>query len=138
MPITYTVDRDQQLITEIWTGDIDSPLLGAYWTEYLKDPDVLKIRRTLVDLRQAVIRFNVYELSVLVGNVVLPVVYDKKWIWKTAIVVGNTAQFKVSQEYHALAQYYSEDAIFDTVEKARNWLCGPETPKSGPEAPVAG
>jgi hypothetical protein len=130
MPITYTVDRDQKLITEIWTGDVHGSDLGAYWTEYLKDPDVLKIRRTLVDLRQAVIHFNAYELSILVGNIVFPVVYDKRWKWKTAIVVGNTAQFKVSRQYQALAKYYSEDAIFDTVEQARNWLSGPESPES--------
>ena len=130
MPITYTVDHDQKLITEIWTGDIHATDLGAYWTEYLKDPDVLKIIRTLVDVRQAVIQFSAYELSILVGNIVLPVVHDRKWKWKTGIVAGNATQFKASRQYQALAQYYSEDAIFDTVEQARSWLCGPESPKT--------
>jgi hypothetical protein len=44
--------------------------------------------------------------------------------------VGNTAQFKASRQYQALAQSYSEDSIFDAVEPARNWLLGPEAQKS--------
>ena len=130
MPITYTIDHDQKLITEIWTGDVEGGDLEAYWKHYLKDPDVLKIRCTLVDIRQARIRFNAHQLSILVGNIVFPVLYDRNLKWKTAIVVGNTAQFRVSREYHALAKHYSDDSIFDTVEGARAWLCGPESPKS--------
>lgn len=122
MPITYSIDRDQKLITEIWTGDVRSGDLEAYWKHYLSDPDVLAIRRTLVDIRQAVIHFTAYELSVLIGNIVFPVLYDRRLKWKTAVVVGNTAQFKVTQQYQALADVYSDDAIFDCTEKARDWL----------------
>jgi len=129
MPITYTVDHDRKLITEVWTGDVHGDDLGEYWEHYLQDPEVLKIRRTLVDLRQAVIHFNAYELSVLVGNIVFPVLYDKRLKWKTAIVVGNTEQFKASRQYHALAKVYSDDAIFETIEQASDWLCGPASPK---------
>jgi hypothetical protein len=122
MAITYTVDRDRKLITEIWTGDVHSDDLAAYWRRYLKDRAVLKIRRTLVDIRQAVIHFDALQLTTLINNIVFPVLYDRKWKWKTAIVVRNTAQFKVSQQYQGLAQYYSDDAIFDNVEQARSWL----------------
>ncbi len=124
------------MITEIWTGEVDSGVLEAYWKEYLQDPEVLKIRCTLVDIRQARIRFNAHPCPSWVGNIVFPVLYDKNLKWKTAIVVGNTAQFKASREYHALAKHYSDDAIFDTVEPARAWLLGPKSPRRFDASPA--
>lgn len=58
MPISYSVDHQKGLITETWTGDIAATDLAAYWRDYLADPDVLAIRRTLVDLRQCRILFT--------------------------------------------------------------------------------
>ena len=130
MAITYTVDRDEKLITEIWTGDVHAADLRAHWTTYLKDPEVLSIRRTLVDVRLAVLHISAYELSVLVGDIVLPALFDKRWKWKTAIVVSDVAQFEVSRKYQAMANLYSKDAIFDTVEQARTWLFGRESLQS--------
>ena len=120
MPITYTTDREKKLITEVWTGEIKAECLAAYWKQYLEDPDVLAIRRTLVDLRQADILFKGSDLDSLIQSIVLPVLKGKDW--KTAIVVEKPLQFGVSRQYQVFADRYSKDAIFYDLEEARNWL----------------
>jgi hypothetical protein len=120
MPIAYTIDSEKKLITEIWTGEISEECLAAYWKQYLADPNVLAIRRTLVDLRHANIIFNGSDLDYLIKTIVLPVLKGRDW--KTAIVVENTLQFGVSRQYHVFADYYSKDAIFHNVEEAHRWL----------------
>lgn len=123
MPITYSIDREQKLITEIWTGEINAECLAAYWQRYLEDPEVLAIRRTLVDLREAEILFKGSDLNRLIQTIVLPVLKGRDW--KTAIVVEKSHQFGVSRQYQTFADHYSKDAIFYDVGEARNWLIGP-------------
>jgi hypothetical protein len=122
MPITYTIDREKKLITEIWTGEVTAECLAAYWKRYLDDPEVLAIRRTLVDLRQADILFNGSDLQILIQNIVLPVLKGRDW--KTAIVVEGSIQFGVSRQYQVFAELYSKDAIFSNIDEARHWLIG--------------
>jgi hypothetical protein len=122
MPITYTIDPEKKLITEVWDGEISDKCLAAYWREYLADPAVLAIRRTLVDLRHANILFSGADLDFLIRSIVLPVLKDRDW--KTAIVVENSTQFGVSRQYHVFADCYSKDAIFHNLEDAQSWLLG--------------
>ena len=68
MPITYTIDREQTLINEVWTGEIQAQDLAEYWTQYLRDPEVMTIRRTLVDLRNASILFRGSDLDRLIDH----------------------------------------------------------------------
>ena len=51
MAITYELDHDLNVIFETWVGTITADSLSKHWCEYLSDPEVLKCRRTLVDLR---------------------------------------------------------------------------------------
>ncbi len=120
MPITYTIDRAEKLITEVWTDEIQAGDLEAYWKRYLEDPEVLEIRRTIVDLREAKILFKGSDLDVLIKCIVLPALKGRDW--KTAIVVGSSLQLGLSRQYHVFADRYSNDAIFRTMEDARNWL----------------
>jgi hypothetical protein len=122
MPITYTIDREKKLITEVWTGEITAGDLATYWKRYLDDPEVLAIRRTLVDLRQANILFNGSDLQILIQTIVLPVLNGRDW--KTAIVVEGNIQYGVSRQYQFFAEHYSKDAIFDNMDEARHWLTG--------------
>ena len=128
MPITYQIDRGQKLITEVWTGEIKAADLAAHWKHYLADPDVLAIRRTIVDLRQAVILFKGSDLDLLVQTIVQPILAGRDW--KTAIVVEKPVQFGISRQYQVFAERYSKDAIFRSVEEARNWLCGIDPAKT--------
>jgi hypothetical protein len=78
MPITYVVDRSRNIIIETWTGRVRAVDLAAYWPIYLADPDVIRCRRTLVDLRHATILFTGAELAALVHTIVLPALHGKK------------------------------------------------------------
>jgi hypothetical protein len=120
MPITYTIDREEKLITEVWTGEIQAEYLEAYWRQYLKDPEVLAIRRTIVDLRRADMLFTGEDLDGLIQSVVLPALKGRDW--KTALVVESSSQYGVSRQYQHFAHYYSKDSIFHNMEDARNWL----------------
>jgi len=117
MPITYTINSEKNLITETWTGEIMANNLEAYWKRYLADPDVMAIRRTLVDLRQAEILFNGFDLDMFVKRIVLPALNGRDW--KTAIVVEKSLQHSLSQQYQIFAEHYSKDAIFYNMEDAR-------------------
>jgi hypothetical protein len=127
MPITYTIDSEQKLITELWTGEIQAADLAEYWKQYLGDLDVMAIRRTIVDLRQAVILFKGSDMDNLIQSIVLPALKGKDW--KTAIVVDNPTQFGISRQYQAFAHLYSKDAIFHSMEEAQSWLCGSDSMK---------
>ena len=120
MPINYVIDREEKFITEVWTGEIRAEDLEAYWKRYLEDSEVMRIRRTIVDLRDAKILFKGSDLDLLIQTIVLPALKGKDW--KTAIVVGNSLQQGISRQYQVFADRYSEDAIFRTMEDARNWL----------------
>ena len=123
MPITYLIDQDKRLIIETWTGEIFARDLAAYWQRYLADTEVLKIRRTIVDLLASAIKFTGDELSSLIESIVLPALNGKAWT--TALVVaGNSVEFGVSRQYQAFAERYSEDSIFDNMADAEKWICG--------------
>lgn len=123
MPNSYTIDQENKVITEVWTGEVDAPCLEAYWKRYLADPQVMAIRRTLVDLRAADIRFNGPELLELIQTIVLPTLGRLEW--KTALVIEKPLQYGVSRQYQAFADHYSKDAIFHDMHAARRWLMGP-------------
>jgi hypothetical protein len=127
MPITYTIDHDRKLITEVWSGDVRAEDLAAYWKGMLSDPDVLAIRRTVVDLRQAGILFTGLQLRELIQGIVIPTLQGKDW--KTALVVERPAQHGASRQYQVFASLYSNDAIFYGVEEAYKWLCGLKSEK---------
>lgn len=120
MPITYTVDRERRLIFETWSGAVDRAELSRHWTVILHDPEVMAIRRTVVDMRAAQVRLGVHDLDGLIASLVVPVLGSRRWI--TAIIVDEPLQFGVSRQYQALAERYSRDAIFRTVDEAIAWI----------------
>jgi hypothetical protein len=120
MSITYRIDEDVGVIFETWKGDVSAHELGEYWKGYLADPEVMKLRRTLVDLRSAKLMFSGSDMSVLIQTVVNPVLEGRDW--KTAIVVNSPIQFGVSRQYGVFADHYSTDAIFGDVETGLAWL----------------
>lgn len=120
MPITYRLDRELQVIFETWTGDISAQELESYWKAYTADPEVMDVRRTIVDMRNGRPTFNGDDLARLIRSVVTPVLNGRDW--KTAIVVKQPLQFGVSRQYGALAAHYSTDAIFEDTDSALRWL----------------
>lgn len=120
MPITYSIDHDKRVIFETWTGEVTAADLGEYWNRYLDDPDVMAIRRTLVELRQCKIRFKGSDLAGLVESIVVPRLKGRDW--KTAIVTDHPVQFGISRQYQVFAERYSKDSIFHEPEAALEWL----------------
>jgi hypothetical protein len=120
MPITYTIDHDKQLIYETWTGEVSAANLAAYWEGYLANPDVMAIRRTVVDLRAATLAFSGLDFDSLIRQIVLPILGERKWI--SAIVVGNPVQHGVTRQYHVFAERYSKDSIATTIAEAESWV----------------
>ena len=80
----------------------------------------MSIRRTLVDLRQAHIKFNGTQLSGLIASIVAPALQGKDWI--SALLVSESVQYGVSRQYQVFAEFYSRDSIFDDPEKAETWV----------------
>jgi hypothetical protein len=120
MPIHYTIDAGTGIIHETWTGEVDASDLGDYWRNYLTDSQVLELRTTLVDMRDAHLRFSGTELRHLITTVVDPVLQGRDWL--TAIVVADPVQYGVSRQYHVFADHYSKDAIFSDRDAALGWL----------------
>lgn len=120
MPITYSIEPDRKLISEVWSGRICAVDLRWFWQQFLQDPEVMALRRTIVDMREATIRFNGAELDELIHEIVVPALNGRDW--KTAIVVKEPHHFGVSRQYQVFAERYSRDAIFNSMEAARTWL----------------
>lgn len=120
MPISYYIHEQLGIIVETWVGDVSASDLAEYWRNYLANPEVLALRRTLVDLRQAHATFTGRELSDLISTIVDPTLQGRHW--KTAIVVDKPVQFGLSRQYHAFAEHYSRDAIFSDPASALQWL----------------
>jgi hypothetical protein len=122
MPITYSIDPQQGVIFEKWSGDVLASDLASYWRSYLADPEVIAIRRTVVDLRDSNPRFTGAELAELINTIVLPVLAGRGWV--TAIVIGKPVHVGVSRQYQVFAERYSRDAIFEEPEQALVWVQG--------------
>ena len=122
MPITYSIDPQQGVIFEKWSGDVLASDLASYWRSYLADPEVIAIRKTVVDLRDSNPRFTGAELADLINTIVLPVLAGREWV--TAIVVGKPVHVGVSRQYQVFAERYSRDAIFEEPEQALVWVQG--------------
>jgi len=120
MPISYSIDTQRSLILEVWVGDISANDLAEHWVAYLADPNVLSIRRTLVDLRKSRLHFSGEDLARLISAMVTPALQGRNWI--TAIIVAKEAQFGVSRQYQVFAESYSHDAIFRDYDQALQWL----------------
>jgi len=120
MPIVYRIDETDSIIIEVWRGDVSIDTLVEHWREYVKDDEVMRLRRTLVDLREATIAFTADELAEAIMQVVVPALDGRDWV--TAIVVKHVDQFRVGAQYQSLAMFYSYDSIFSNVPAATEWL----------------
>ena len=120
MPITYSIDKPNGIILEVWTGEVSAMVLAAYWKRLLADPDALTIRKTLVDLRNCQIGFSGEQLFDLICTVAEPMLNGRDW--RSALLVREAVHFGVSRQYQSLAQMYSEDAIFHDKDAALKWL----------------
>lgn len=119
MPIRYETGPDD-IILSTWEGEVSADELATHWRVLLSDPDALRLRRSIADLRRATLRFTGEELRGLVNAIVVPMLAGRRW--RTALVTASDENFGVSRQYQVFASYYSQDAIFRDLESARRWL----------------
>jgi hypothetical protein len=122
MTIEYTIDHERKVILETWLGAVTASELANYWRHILADPEILAIRRTLVDLRNASTEFTGAELASMVESIVIPALGGRSW--KSALLIEKPVQLGVSRQYHVFAETYSQDAVFHDPEAAMRWLLG--------------
>jgi hypothetical protein len=123
VPITYSIDAATGVILTVWEGDVTAARLRRHWEVFLADPQVMALRRSLADLRQARIQFTGAELASLLSTMVVPALQGRDWT--TALVVARPVEFGVSRQYQVYAERYSRDAIFEDYEVALAWLTRP-------------
>lgn len=119
-PISYTVDAALGVIFEVWRGDVSGLDLRHHWEVFLKDPEVMAIRKTHADLREANILFTGNDLMQLVEKVAIPLLHGLEW--KTAIVTRQAVQVGVSHQYQVFADLFSTDSLFEDSDEALRWL----------------
>ncbi len=120
MGITYSIDKNLDVIFEVWDGEIIANDLREYWINYLANPDVMKCRRTLVDLRKSIVKIKGDELASLIESIVIPKLGKLKW--KSALLVEAPIQIGISRQYNVFAELYSKDEIFHDYDSALKWL----------------
>jgi hypothetical protein len=120
MGIRYRVDSDSGVVYETWTGDVTIADLETHWRTVLADPEALKYKRNVADMREGNVCFTGAELSAAVNRTVLPRVGQTKW--KTAYVVSSAVHFGTVRQYCVFAQTYLRDAIFQNPDEALSWL----------------
>ena len=119
-PISYSIDKTRGVIFEVWRGDVIAADLRRLWEIYFASPEILAVRRTVVDMRGANLLFTGSELSSLVSTLAIPSL--KGLDWKTALVVEQPVQYGVSRQYQVFAEQYSIDRIFYDFDEALHWL----------------
>ena len=118
--ISYHVDAERRIIFEIWAGAIGVVELREHWAVFLADPEVLAVKRTMVDLRRCDIRFTGVEWMEELERFVIrdPVVSG----WITAIVAERSYIYGVARQFLLYTDNIINGQIFESVEPALIWL----------------
>jgi hypothetical protein len=120
MPITYTVDTEQNVVLVTWRGDVTGGEYRAHLRTMLQDPDALRAGRSLTDLREANVVAHGAELNAILDEEALPRLAGRQW--KTAVLVSSTVNFGVARQYQLLAQSENTDRVFRDYAEALAWL----------------
>jgi hypothetical protein len=120
MPITYTVDKEQNVVLVTWRGDVTGDDYRAHLRTMLQDPDALRAGRSLTDLREANVLVHGAELNAILDAEALPRLAGRQW--KTAVLVSSTVNFGVARQYQLLAQSENTDGVFRDYAEALDWL----------------
>ncbi len=120
MPITYTIDKEQNIVVVTWQGEVTEEEYRAHLRAMLQDPDALRARRCLTDLSQATALMHGAQLNAIANAEATPRLKGRPW--KTAVLVGSTAHYGVARQYEILSQSESTDSVFRDRAAALAWL----------------
>lgn len=120
MGYTYSIDDDRRVIFVKCTGLVTVRDLCSHWIAFLEDPGTFAVRRTLVDLREADMSISFQEMHFLIESLVKPCI--RRTTWSGALVVSDSAAQSMAQDFHLLAQSFSNDRVFTDADAALEWL----------------
>jgi hypothetical protein len=118
--ISYSIDQTKGIVFIVYAGDITAEDIGGYWSKLLTDPEVLRIGRSLVDLRKARLLLTGQELQDKVRRVAAPLLQGRQW--RSAIVVASPVQFGKARQYEVFSESFASDSIFTDYDDALAWL----------------
>ncbi len=120
MPITYTVDKEQNVVLVTWQGDVTGDEYRAHLRKMLQDPDALRAGRSLTDLRQANVLLRGTELEAIGSAEATPRLLGRQW--KTAVLVSSAVNYGLARQYEMLSQSEDTDCVFLDHAAALAWL----------------
>ena len=120
MPITYSVDAQQNVVLVTWEGDVTADDYGAHLRTMLQDPDALRAGRSLIDLRQANVLMSGIELNAVMNAEATPLLAGR--LWKTAVLVNSSLNFGIARQVEMLSESESSDSVFRDYAAAIAWL----------------
>jgi hypothetical protein len=120
MPIKYSIDSALGIVRETWIGVVSAADLEGHWRAMLNDPEVMRLRRTLVDLRPSRPGFSHTQMVEVIRNLIEPALAGRDL--RTAVVAFGPNQVGLSERYHMCAKTYSCDATFAEPSAAVEWL----------------
>ena len=119
MPIKYRVDRKNQLLSAILTGNVSSLEMLSYLRQIHSEPDSENFDRlvTLEDIKD-------FMSGQQIGNVAI---YENRLFQKTesriALVASSDAEYGLSRQYQLYRDYPPEKIkVFRIRKEATNWL----------------
>lgn len=120
MPITYTVNTEQNFVQVTWRGDVTGEEYRAHLRKMLRDPDALRAGRSLTDLREANVLMSGAELNAIGNADAVPLLIGLRW--KTAVVVSSPLNFGLTRQYQIVSQSEDTDCVFRDPDDALAWL----------------
>jgi hypothetical protein len=120
MRISYSFDKEKNLVFETWIGEVGLKDLKRHWEEFLKDPLAVRCRRVLVDLRHSKILAFGHELNPFTVKVILPTLGARTW--RTAIVVDPERHRESAEHDGPCLERFSQDLIFHGLRPAEAWI----------------
>lgn len=120
MPISYTVDKERNVVLVTWQGDVTAQDYRQHLRTLLEDPDALRAGKSLTDLTDAKVLVSGAELNAIGSAEAAPRLAGREW--KTAVLVSSVVNYGVARQYQILSQAEGSDAVFRDRAAALAWL----------------
>ena len=117
MPITYSVDKKQNVVLVTWQDDVTKDDYRAHLKTMLQDPDALRAGRSLVDLRRANVLLSGADLVAIGDAEAAPRLGGRQW--RTAVIVSS---YVLTTQYGIFVQSENTDCVFLDQAAALAWL----------------
>jgi hypothetical protein len=121
--LTYEIDLDNKLITEIYVGNYDSNDVTAFQKKIFEDKRYNRPLNVLLDLRRSTPQFSVNELDSLVTNCLkFGHLSEKVKIAFLSNLPRHVVDSVIIESIFKSNKVRAEAKAFSTVEAALDWL----------------